>query len=325
MVLLEASILVGGITLIAFFSWFFTCVDCDLSLTFTENYGKPISCLKGHVAWIIGCASGIGEALAYDLCSNGVKLVLSDIKGEELKLVKKNCLDKFKNVSPDDILLLPLDITDHASFQPSLELAVKHFGQIDLVFSNAGCTQRADFIDITSEVDRSLFNVNVFGHVAFARVMLKHFLEKGKGHFVITSSMLGKCAFPRAATYVASKFALLGFFETLRVEYYNKNINVTLVCPAHVFSNLYDNCYTSVQGKFYTEGMKDTDNRMTAQRCAHLMAVAAANKMEEIWPACQPSLCGLYLCQYAPTLFRRFIASRFSVSADAIRDGRKMF
>ncbi|PRD20961.1 UNVERIFIED_CONTAM: Dhrs7 [Trichonephila clavipes] len=92
----------------------------------------------------------------------------------------------------DDILLVPFEIDKFDVHDECVKKVLDHFQQIDILVNNAGISQRADFADIDIDVDQNLFNVNVFGTVNLSRKVLKHFLERKKGHFVVTSSIAGK-------------------------------------------------------------------------------------------------------------------------------------
>ncbi|GFT00998.1 hypothetical protein TNCV_4054061 [Trichonephila clavipes] len=96
-----------------------------------------------------------------------------------------------------------------------------------------------------------------------------------------------------------------GYFETLRTEMSGKNIDVTMLCPGPVFSNNLENAFTGTPGKKFGQIPNRKDRKMQTDRCARLMCVAIAHKLDEAWIAPQPNLIFFYLMQYTPTFFRK--------------------
>ncbi|UYV78246.1 DHRS7, partial [Cordylochernes scorpioides] len=271
--------------------------------------------VKGKVIWITGASSGLGEEMTYILADHKAKLVLSGTREDSLLKVRENCLKK--GLAEEDVLVLPFNIADCSVHENCVQKVLEHFKKIDVLVNNAGRSQRAKFQDIEPEVDRELFDVNVFGPVNLTRKVLPHFLEKNEGHVVVTSSITGKLAgesshrtvvccagFPGSATYTGSKHALHGYFETLRSELSHRNIKVTLVCPGPAFSKIVERAFTGETGKVHGEKQKPTDLRLTTERCSQLMVVALVNQVDEAWMSLQPLLLLYYLSQYLPSFFR---------------------
>lgn len=110
---------------------------------------------------------------------------------------------------------------------------------------------------------------------------------------------------PGLGSYAGSKHALHGWFEALRIEGYAYNINVTMVCPGPVFSEILLHAFTENKEEKLGVEMKSDEKRMTAERCAYLMAVAMANDLDEVWLSGNPELLFMYMFQYLPTITRR--------------------
>lgn len=108
----------------------------------------------------------------------------------------------------NDILVLPINVMNFASHEQYFQTAINHFGGVDILFNNAGRSQRAVFDDIDLSVDKDMFDLNVFAVINLSRVALKHFNKKGHGHIAITSSVAGFIGAPNSATYTGTKFAL---------------------------------------------------------------------------------------------------------------------
>lgn len=278
--------------------------DCDMTLQWASKFGRKIDSLHGQVVWITGASSGIGEALAYQLASAGCRLVLSARRTEELERVKKQCL-LCGPLREEDLLVLTLDSTKFETHAAAVDKVLEQFKQIDILVNNAGRSQRASWADISLEVDRQMLETNVLGVLSLTRCVLPHMIQRRAGHIVITSSVAGKLGAPFSGSYTGSKHALHGWFETLRVEGYEHNIDVTMLCPGPVFSRLLEQAYTAEPGKVVGGSMHKGEKRMETNRCAYLCAVAVANRLDEAWISLQPVLMGLYLSQYMPSFYRK--------------------
>ncbi|CAG5136393.1 unnamed protein product [Candidula unifasciata] len=213
--------------------------DGDLQLMFKTKFGKPPDSLAGKVVWITGASSGIGEHIAYCLAKAGCRLVLSARRTEELERVKQKCLQiSAGKLSEDDILVLPLDVVAYDTHKPAVQKVLETFNKIDILVNNAGRGQRALWLDVDLSVDRELFEINVLGPVSLTQEVLPHMIQRKQGHVVVVSSVAGKLGAATFRSYVGSKHAIHGYFESLRTEMYEHNIDVTLVCPGPVVSNM---------------------------------------------------------------------------------------
>ncbi|CAG2170934.1 unnamed protein product, partial [Oppiella nova] len=218
------------------------------------------------------------------------------------------CLS-FGQLDGNDVLVISFDIKDFAKHDECLAHVLTHFKRLDILVSNAGRSQRAAFQDIDIEVDKEIFDINVFGLVNLTRVVLRYFLNQQiKGQFVVTSSAAGKIGAPNSASYTASKHALHGYFECLRTEVQTLGMSVTIACPGPVFSRILENLYTDkMDVKVNNEKNARNAYRMDTSRCAYLMAIAMANGLDEIWVCRQPLLTMYYLMQYLPTITRKLM------------------
>lgn len=225
--------------------------DSDLTMMFYEKFGKPLSSVRGKVYWIVGASSGVGEYLAYELVANGAKVVLSARRESELQKVKIQCLaiGKKSRITDTDVMILPVDITNLDMHQQYFDSVIDHFGTLDVLVNNAGRSQRAIWKEIKIQVDRDLFDTNVFGLLNLSRVVVPYFLSKKQGHVAVSSSVCGKYAPPCSASYNASKHALHGYFETLRSEMQALGVSVTMLCLGPFFSELLSACATETPGQ----------------------------------------------------------------------------
>jgi len=183
---------------------------------------------KDQVIWITGASSGIGEALAYALSAEGAKLILSSRRVAELERVKNNCQ------YPDQVQLFPLDLLDSASLEAKVPAVIALFGRIDVMVHNGGISQRALVAETDIAVHREVMELNYFSYIILTKALLPHFITRGSGHFVVTSSVMGKIGTPMRAAYAAAKHALHGYFDCLRAEVSSSGIKVTILTPGYI-------------------------------------------------------------------------------------------
>nr|CAD7411519.1 unnamed protein product [Timema poppensis] len=174
--------------------------------------------------------------------------------------------------------------------------------QLDVLVNNAGRSQRCVWEEVELEVDRQMFDLNVFGVIHLTRIAVRYFLEKGAGHVAATSSIAGVQGVPFSGTYTATKHALHGYMNSLRNEKYDRNLDVTLFCPGPVFTNFLAESFTGKANEKFGKSVNPDDRRMTAERCGHLCAVALANKSSEVWMAPLPIIPLAYIFVYFPNV-----------------------
>jgi len=251
---------------------------------------------SNKVIWITGASSGIGKALALELSKQNCKLILSSRNKESLELVKSEC----KN--PQHIAVIPLDLEKYSSLKLKADEALFVFGTIDILINNGGISQRSLVEHTNIDVDKRIMDINYLGTVALSKAILPHFIINKSGQFVVTSSIVGKIGTPLRSSYVASKHALHGFFDSLRAENHKNNIAVTLICPGFINTNVSKNALT---GNGTPQGKVDvaTGNGMSPERCAKRMLKAIKNEKEEVYIAGVKEKLGVYVKRFFPKLF----------------------
>ena len=187
-----------------------------------------------ETVWITGASSGIGEACARRWAEQGARLILTSSSRSRLEPVAAAC----REAGAPDVCILPCDLGDPAAVEGLAAQAWDAFGGIDTVYLNAGISQRTTVEDTSMEMLRKIMEVNYFAPVSIARALLPRMLQKGGGHVAVTTSIAGRFGFPLRCGYSSSKFALYGFFETLQAEYADRGIQVTIVCPGRVRTNI---------------------------------------------------------------------------------------
>ncbi len=192
-----------------------------------------------NVIWITGASSGIGEELAYQLSERKAKLILSARRGEVLEKVKAKCRHK------DLVRILPFDILEFDKAEYYAEEANTYFGKVDMLINNAGVSQRSLIAETDFKVFKAIMDIDYLGTVALSKALLPFFIKQQAGHFVTVTSLMGKFSSPYRSGYCGAKHALHGFFDALRMEHDTDNINVTLICPGFVQTNIARSSFTA--------------------------------------------------------------------------------
>ncbi|CAM1339100.1 SDR family oxidoreductase [Tenacibaculum aestuarii] len=255
---------------------------------------------KDQVFWITGASSGIGKSLTIELANLGAKLIISSRNESVLYEVIKEC--KF----PEKVAVLALDLEAYESLASKVVEAVSFFGRIDVLVNNGGISQRSLVKDTSIAVDKRLMDINYLGTVALTKALLPHFIENKYGHFVVTTSIVGKIGTPLRSAYAATKHALHGFFDSLRAEHYNDNIAVTLVCPGFVTTNVSKNALTG-DGSPQNTMDTATANGIHPDEFAKQMVKAIRNKREEVYIAGVKEKLGVYTKRFFPKLLSKMI------------------
>jgi short-subunit dehydrogenase len=253
---------------------------------------------EGKVVWITGASSGIGAALAQAFAARGARVVLSARRLAELEQVRARC------ERPDAHLVLPLDVTKGDPRQ-AVAAVLERFGRIDVLVNNAGISQRSRVADTRLEVDRRIMEVNYFGVVALTRAVLPVMQRQRAGRFVVISSVVGRISTPLRSTYSASKHALHGFFEALRAEEYDNGIDVLMVCPGAVSTEV---SLHALSGDGSEHGILDPllAQGMAPAECARRILDAFAAGRAEVVVAGREGL-AVTINRFAPWLFRRLV------------------
>ena len=258
---------------------------------------------QNKVAWITGASSGIGEALALELARQGARLVLSARRVDELQRVAAAT-----GLPADQVLILPLDVTDEAALPGHVAAVLSRFGQIDYIFQNAGITQRSFVSETDFTVYRRLMEVNFFGVIALTQAVLPTFLTQKCGRFVVTSSISGKIGVKQRSGYCASKHALHGFFDSLRAEVASSGLNVTLVCPGYIRTPISKSALDA-SGGVYGRSDKHQEQGMPADECARRILNAVTTGKEEVVIGGSETM-GVYLKRFFPALLSRILRNR---------------
>ena len=221
--------------------------------------------LANKIVIITGASSGIGEAMAKEYAAQGAKVVLGARSVQKLQLLAGDIRSKGGQAA-----YCGVDVTDPAECKELIDTAVREFGGIDVLICNAGISMRAIFDDVELDVLHKLMDVNFWGTVNCCKYALPY-LQASKGSIVGISSVAGLHGLPGRTGYSASKYAMTGFLETLRIENLKKGLHVMIACPGFPASNVRFSALTA-DGSQQGETPRDEAKMMTADEVARIVA-----------------------------------------------------
>ncbi|PMH42219.1 short-chain dehydrogenase [Vibrio sp. 10N.286.49.B3] len=214
---------------------------------------------------ITGCSSGIGRYCAEQLHAAGYQVIASCRKREDVAQLKEQGL-----------VCVQLDVTDARSIKAALEeVLVITGGTIDVLFNNAGYGQGGAIEDLPTHALRAQFETNVFGLHELTHAVIPIMLKQGQGKIVQNSSVLGLVGMKYRGAYNASKFALEGYTDTLRLELMDTNITVSLIEPGPIVSQFRANSLRAVQKEIDIDGSRHKSRYQ--QTLARLGAAESTN------------------------------------------------
>lgn len=195
--------------------------------------------MKDKVVIITGASSGIGLATARAFVNEGARVVLAARRIDLLLHLQEELLR-----NGGEAIAIQTDITSEEACRHLIEETIRQYGRIDILINNAGISMRALFSEVDLVVLRRLFDVNFWGAVNCTKYALPHLLE-AKGWVVGVSSVAGIVGLPGRTGYSASKYALHGFLETLRIENLRKGLHVLILCAGFTKSEIRKNALTA--------------------------------------------------------------------------------
>ena len=217
---------------------------------------------KGKTVVVTGASSGIGMALALEFGNLGANVVICARNGNKLKE-----LADIIECKGSQSAWCVADVSKEEDCRRLIETAVTRFGRIDVLICNAGISMRALFDDVDISVLHRLMDVNFWGTVYCSKYALPH-IQKSRGSIVGVSSVAGIHGLPGRTGYSASKYAMTGFLETVRIENLKKGVHVMIACPGFTASNVRFAALTA-DGSSQGETPREEDKMMTAEEAAH--------------------------------------------------------
>jgi NADP-dependent 3-hydroxy acid dehydrogenase YdfG len=221
--------------------------------------------MRGKVVVITGASSGIGEAMAKEYAAMGACVVLGARREEELQRVADEIIARGGKVA-----YTACDVTREEDCKRLIDKAVESFGRIDVMICNAGLSMRALFDDCDLRVLHRLMDVNFWGTVNCTKYALPY-LQKSRGSLVGISSVAGIHGLPGRTGYSASKYAMTGFLDTIRVENLKRGVHVMTACPGFTASNVRFSALTA-DGSQQGETPRNEAGMMTPEQVARIVA-----------------------------------------------------
>jgi dehydrogenase/reductase SDR family member 7B len=229
--------------------------------------------IKDAVVLITGASSGIGEATAYAFARKGARLVLAGRNTQKLEtVVKTKCI----SLGATDVLCLFCDVSVEADCQKMVEATISKFGTVHVLVNNAGISMRALFNELDLAVIKRLMDVNFWGTVYCTKFALPYLLAN-KGSLIAVSSVGGFKGLPARTGYSASKFAVQGFMESLRIENMKTGLHVGIMSPGYTSSNI-RNTALNKDASQQTESPFDEKKLMPAQKVADNIVEMVENR-----------------------------------------------
>jgi short-subunit dehydrogenase len=217
--------------------------------------------MSEKVVIITGASSGIGKALAFEFARRGDKLSLAARNAGMLKIIE----GELKEMGVD-VLTTPTDVSVEEDCKRLIERTMERFGRIDVLINNAGISMRALFSEVDLSVLKKLMDTNFWGTAYCSRYAIPHLLES-KGSLVGVSSIAGYKGLPGRTGYSASKFAMHGLLEVIRIENMKKGLHVLIACPGFTASNI-RKVALSKDGSAQGETPRDEGSMMSAEEVA---------------------------------------------------------
>ena len=234
---------------------------------------------KDKVIIVTGASSGIGLASVRNFASLGAKVVLAARSIDKLEKIAEE-LDQQSTVNGQQFLCIKTDVTKEEDCKNLVEKTIETFGKIDILVNNAGISMRAVFKDMDLSVMKSLMDTNFWGTVYCTKYALPYLLES-KGTVVGVISTAGYVGLPARTAYSASKFAVRGFLETLRIEHLYDGLHVMVFAPGFTTSNI-RNVALTADGSPQGETPRNEEKMMSAERVARILARGIMRKRAQM-------------------------------------------
>lgn len=222
--------------------------------------------MKNKTVVITGASSGIGKALAEEFAQRGADLVLGARQYVTLCELASELESKYKIRA----VAVACDVVKEEDCAHLIQQAMLSFGQIDVLINNAGISMRALFKDLDLVVIRNIMDVNFWGTVYCTKYAMAELL-KSKGSVVGVSSIAGYKGLPGRTGYSASKFAMNGFLDALRVENLKSGLHVMTACPGFTASNIRKTALAK-NGESIGETSMEEEKMMSAKEVARIIA-----------------------------------------------------
>jgi len=265
-----------------------------------------MSYFKGKTVIVTGASSGIGEATAKEFLLQGAKVIL--VSRSESKMY-----ESFKDFNQDSYSIYPFDLTNLDDIDSFVKMLIEKEGPIDILFNNAGVSQFGYFEESDLSVLDKIMELDFFSVVQFTKSILPHMVDKKSGQIVTNTSVAGLVGSRNRSFYSSAKFALHGFFDSIRSEIIHHNVHVTLIAPGRVATDIGKNALTE-SGKPYGRDDRGHQKGLKKVVAAKKILHAIKNKKRQAVIAKWNDIAWLavYIRKFSPSLYfflaRRIVA-----------------
>jgi short-subunit dehydrogenase len=257
--------------------------------------------MKGRRIILTGASEGIGRALALELAARGARVALAARDRHRLETLAQEC-----RARGGETLAIPTDVTSEQDLEWLVTETVKSFGGVDVVIHNAGITMWSRFDALTDlAIFERLMEVNYLAPVRLTAQALPH-LKQSRGLLVAVASLAGLTGVPERSGYAASKHAMIGFFDSLRIELAGSGVDVTVVAPDFVVSEIHKRAI-GPDGEPLGSSPMMQSKIMTAEECAQRI-VHAIGKRQRMLLMSMRGKWGRWLKLVAPGVIDRIAA-----------------
>jgi short-subunit dehydrogenase len=262
----------------------------------------PAARLTDRVVLLTGASEGIGRALAIELAQHRLALVLAARNRERLEELARECESRGSKA-----LAVPTDLVDPQQRRALVDAALARFGRLDALINNAGATMWSRLDALTDlAIFEQLMQINYLSAVHLTALALP-WLKRTRGRLVAVASMAGFTGVPERTGYAASKHAMVGFFESLRIELEGSGVTVTIIAPDFVRSEIHKRAI-GPDGRPLGRSPMQQERIMSAEECARLI-VPAIEQRERLLITSARGRLGRWLKLVAPRLVDRMAAS----------------
>ncbi|MCH2389211.1 MAG: SDR family NAD(P)-dependent oxidoreductase, partial [Nitrospinales bacterium] len=241
--------------------------------------------MEGKSILITGCSSGIGLCVAEGLFKRGYRVFATARKQKDVKILLDKGMESFQ-----------LDLDDSVSIKRAVDAVLnKTGGKLFALFNNGGFGQPGAVEDLRRDVLREQFETNVFGYLELTNLILPTMRRQGYGRIIQSSSILGFISLPFRGAYIASKHALEGLSDTLRMELRGTNIYISIIEPGPIEAKFRQNAYAKykenidAKSSYFHGKYKVMEERLTKETTPLPFALPATAVLEKVLQALENS------------------------------------
>lgn len=249
---------------------------------------------KNKIVWITGASDGIGKEMAIQMANEGAKIILTARNEQKLNEVKAS-------LSGDEHWVYPMDLLEVEAIPATVSKVLANVGEVDILVNNAGISQRSLVKDTHIEVDRKIMELDHFAVVALTKGVLPQMMARKSGLIVTISSVAGKFGVPMRTAYCAAKHAVIGFMDAVRAEVHADNIQVMVVTPGSVKTNISINALEG-DGKKHNVTDPLIENGIPVEECVRKIIRGIKRKTPELLVARGKTALAIYVKRFFPRL-----------------------